>query len=131
MINLGGNKKSDNLGSNVLRTGDMNRSTSTFFLSTAGIFISFLIMSLISEKSVKIKINGENFAYPEVRLIIGYLLSFCAATAMRFVTKENISVKQLLDPIYKNENYIVSSVLLFFCESPCNPQPWSSSSCLP
>ena len=118
MNTTGANKKKDtpNPIENVLRTGDMDRSTFAYLISGGGIFVSFLIMSIVSEKSVKIRINGEKFAYPEVRLIIGYLFSFIAATTMRFATKEKISVKQLLHPIYKNENYIISSVLLFFCK---------------
>ena len=115
---------------NVLRSGDMDRSDKFYLLSVAGIFFSFLIMSLISEKSVKIRINGEKFQFPEVRLIIGYFFSFVAATVMRFVTKEDISFKKLLHPIYKNENYIISSVLLFFCKNFPNLKPWNSSSSL-
>ena len=118
MNKTGSNKKTDtpNQPENVLRTGDMNRSTLAYLISGGGIFVFFLIMSIVSEKSVKIRINGEKFKYPEVRLIIGYLFSFIAATTMRFMTKEKISIKQMLHPIYKNENYIISSILLFFCK---------------
>ena len=110
-------KKTDEpLEDNVLRTGDMDRSVMAYFVSTGGIFISFCALSVFSEKSVKIRINGEKFAYPEIRLLISYFFSFVAATIMRFMAKERISVKQILHPIYKNENYIISSVLLFFCK---------------
>ena len=108
-------KKTDRNPENILRTGNMDRSTTAYLISGGGIFLSFLIMSIVSEKSVKVKINGEKFAFPEVRLIIGYLFSFIAATTMRFITKEKISFTKLLHPIYKNENYIISSILLFFC----------------
>lgn len=103
--------------SNPLRTGHLNKGWMTFALSILGIMFSFIIMSLFSEKAVKIKVNGEKFSYPEVRLFLNYLLAFVAATVMRFVNREKISAFRLLDPVYKNENYILSSIFLFFCKS--------------
>ena len=100
---------------NPLRTGHLNKGWMAFAISILGIMASFIIMSLFSEKAVKIRINGEKFQYPEVRLFLNYLLAFIAATAMRFVNRENISPFKLLDPIFKNENYILSSIFLFFC----------------
>lgn len=102
--------------SNPLRTGHLNKSWMAFGLSILGIMGSFIIMSLFSEKAVKIRINGEKFQYPEVRLFLNYVMAFIAATVMRFVNRENISPLRLLDPIFKNENYILSSIFLFFCK---------------
>lgn len=102
---------------NPLRTGHLNKGWTVFAISILGIMFSFIIMSLFSEKAVKIKVNGEKFAYPEVRLFLNYFLAFVAATVMRFVNREKISAFQLLDPVYKNENYILSSIFLFFCKS--------------
>jgi UDP-galactose transporter B1 len=98
----------------VLRTGDMNRSYLAYIISLAGIMVSFILMSIVSEKSVKTTINGEKFQYPEIRLLIAYLFAFVASSVMRFVNKEDISMTKFLHPIYKNENYIISSVALFF-----------------
>lgn len=98
----------------VLRSGDMNRTYQAFMLSGFLIFVSYIGMSLVSEKSVKIKIDGKKFEYPEIRLILGYTLAFVGSTVLRVVLKEDISFSKILHPIYKNENYIISSVLLFF-----------------
>ena len=98
----------------VLRTGDMNRGWKMYFFSVFGVMISFILMSLMSEKSVKVLIDGKKFQYPEIRLFIAYLLSFIASSVMRFLNKEKISFRQFMHPIYKNENYIISSVALFF-----------------
>ena len=92
----------------------MNRGWSAFFISISGIMLSFILMSLVSEKSVSVKLDGKKFQYPEIRLLISYFLAFVAASTMRFMNKEDISLKQFMHPIYKNENYIISSVALFF-----------------
>lgn len=101
---------------NTIHTNGRGLSLKVYLISVLGIFFSFLIMSHFNEKSVNIRINGEKFEYPELRLIIGYFCAFVASTIARFITKEKISIKNLLHPIFKNENYIISSILLFFCK---------------